>query len=60
MSALLTVGQAGLAVSRICIEGGILDETAATGKQGSPCKRLGFAKRFSGIVVSETRDNRQA
>ncbi|MBB4423753.1 hypothetical protein GGD66_002297 [Bradyrhizobium sp. CIR48] len=57
MSALLTVGQAGLAVSRICIEGGFLGETAATGKL---CKRLGFQKRFSGIVVSETRDNRQA
>ncbi|WP_407114432.1 hypothetical protein [Bradyrhizobium sp. LMG 9283] len=60
MSTLLTVSQAILAVPRVCIEGGFLDETAATRKQGSPVKRPGFTKRFIGIVVSETRDNRQA
>ncbi|WP_164940754.1 hypothetical protein [Bradyrhizobium zhanjiangense] len=60
MSTLLTVSQASLAVPRICIEGGFLDQTAASRKQGSPRKRLGFTKRFIGIVVSETRDNRRA
>jgi hypothetical protein len=34
MSTLLTVRQASLAVVRICIEGGFLDQTAATRKQG--------------------------
>ncbi|WP_342734089.1 hypothetical protein [Bradyrhizobium sp. B117] len=57
MSALLTVS---LAVSRVCIEGDFRDEAAATGKQGSPCKKLGFTKGFSGIVLSETQDNSQA
>ncbi|MCA1510306.1 hypothetical protein [Bradyrhizobium sp. NBAIM01] len=60
MSTLLTVNQAILAVPRICIEGGFLDETAANRKQGSPGRRRGFAKRFIGIVVTERRDNRQA
>ncbi|SDH44691.1 hypothetical protein SAMN05216338_1009110 [Bradyrhizobium sp. Rc2d] len=60
MSTLLTVSQASLAVPRICIEGGFLDETAATRKQGSPGKRPGFTKRFIGIVVTDRRDNRQA
>ncbi|MDA9390831.1 hypothetical protein WN73_09025 [Bradyrhizobium sp. CCBAU 45394] len=55
-----TVSQAILAVPRICIEGGFLDETAATRKQGSPGKRPGFTKRSIGIVVTERRDNRQA
>ncbi|MDA9476851.1 hypothetical protein XI03_20610 [Bradyrhizobium sp. CCBAU 65884] len=53
MSTLLTVNQAILAVRRICIEGGFLDETAANRKQGSPGKGLGFTKRFIGIVVTK-------
>ncbi|MDA9440458.1 hypothetical protein XH98_15335 [Bradyrhizobium sp. CCBAU 51745] len=60
MSTLLTVSQASLAVPRICIEGGFRDQMAATRKQGSSCKRLGFAKRFISIVVSKTRDDRRA
>ncbi|WP_164939541.1 hypothetical protein [Bradyrhizobium zhanjiangense] len=60
MSTLLTVSQAILAVPRICIEGGFLDETAATRKQGSPGKKPSFRKRFIGIVITERRDNRHA
>ncbi|WP_177248703.1 hypothetical protein [Bradyrhizobium sp. Ghvi] len=60
MSTLLSVSQARLAVPRICNDGGFLDGTAATRKQGSWCKRRSFTNRFIDIAVSETGDNRPA